>query len=151
MTKSEQDTREHIGKVRYHMSAILANLAERSNTHDLSKLEEPELSGYESLREAIQGVEYGTPAYRAVLAAHEGVIQHHYASNYHHPEHWANGIEDMSLLDIIEMLCDWKAASERGGGDFKHSLEVSIARFHFDDDRIGEILTNTAKELEWIE
>ena len=150
MTKSEQGTREHIGKVRYHMATILANLAERSNAHDLSKLEEPELSGYESLRQAMQGVEYGTPAYKAVLAAHEGIIQHHYASNTHHPEHWPNGVEDMSLLDIIEMLADWKAASERGERGFQHSLEVSIARFHFDDDRIGQILINTAKELGWL-
>lgn len=150
MTKSEQDTREHIGKVRYHMATILAILAERSNAHDLSKLEEPELSGYEGLSTALQGLTYGTPEYRAAFAPFKEVIQHHYASNRHHPEHWANGIADMSLLDIIEMLADWKAASERGGGDFKHSLEVSIARFHFDDDRIGEILTNTAKELGWI-
>lgn len=150
MTKSEQDTRDHIDKVRGNLNDVLHNLTRRAILHDKSKLEEPELSGYEGLSAALQGLTYGSPEYRAAFAPFKEIIQHHYASNTHHPEHWANGIADMSLLDIIEMLADWKAASERGNGDFKHSLEVSIARFHFDDDRIGEILTNTARELGWI-
>lgn len=150
MTESEKDTRTHILWVGVRLNEAIYNLEERRRTHDLSKLEEPELSGYDGLSQALQGLTYGTPEYRAAFAPFKEIIQHHYASNTHHPEHWANGIEDMSLLDIIEMLADWKAASERGNGDFKHSLEVSIARFHLDDDRLGEILTNTAKELGWI-
>ena len=40
-------------------------------------------------------------------------IDHHYANNRHHPEHWPNGINDMTLMDLIEMLADWKAATAR--------------------------------------
>lgn len=150
MTESQKDTIAHVAKVQFNLSAVIANLAERSTVHNRSKFEEPELSGYESLQKSLQGARYGTPDYRAALGAHEGVIMHHYAANTHHPEHWPNGIADMSLLDIIEMLADWKAENDRNGGDFGHSLDVSIARFHFDDDRIGEILINTAKELGWL-
>ena len=31
----------------------------------------------------------------------------HYAANRHHPEHYALGIDDMDLIDMIEMVCDW--------------------------------------------
>jgi len=40
-------------------------------------------------------------------------IEHHYKNNRHHPEHFNNGIDEMNLVDLIELLCDWKAASER--------------------------------------
>ena len=150
MTKSEQDTREHIEKVRDNINDALHNLTQRAVVHDATKLVEPELSGYQGLSEALQGLTYGTPEHRAAFALFKEIVKHHYAHNSHHPEYWPNGVADMSLLDIIEMLCDWKAANDRSKGDFKHSLEVSIARFHFDDDRIGGILTNTAKELGWL-
>jgi hypothetical protein len=40
-------------------------------------------------------------------------IQHHYKANSHHPEFYDNGVEGMSLFDVLEMLLDWKAATER--------------------------------------
>lgn len=145
-----QDTVDHIRKVQENLFVARNNLAHRANVHDASKLEEPELSGYQGLSEALKGLTYGTPEHRAAFAPFKDIIKHHYAHNSHHPEHWPNGVGDMSLLDIIEMLADWKAANDRIGGDFAKSIVVSIARFHFDDDRIGEILINTAKELGWL-
>jgi len=53
----------------------------------------------------------------------------------------------MSLVDLIEMLCDWKAASLRGGDDFKKTLEISLARFEC-DDQLSSIIKNTANMLE---
>ena len=149
MTESQKDTIAHVAKVQFNLSAVIANLAERSTVHDRSKFEEPELSGYESLQKSLQGVRYGTPDYRAALGAHEGVIMHHYAANRHHPEHWQMGVTDMSLLDIIEMLADWKAANDRNGGDFGHSIQVSVSRFNI-SEQLHAILINTAKELGWL-
>ena len=132
------------------MAAILANLSERSNVHDLSKLEEPELSGYESLRVNLADVEYGSEAYYLALGAARDTIAHHYASNSHHPEHWPSGIAGMSLFDIIEMLADWKAAGERTkDGNMARSLKVNFERFAI-GEQLQSILTNTAKELGWI-
>jgi hypothetical protein len=150
MTESQKDTIAHVAKVQFNLSAVIANLAERSTVHNRSKFEEPELSGYESLQKSLQGVRYGTPDYRAALGAHEGVIMHHYAANTHHPEHWPNGIADMSLLDIIEMLADWKAAGERTkGGNLQTSIEFNIKRFGI-GEQLADILINTAKELGWL-
>lgn len=149
MTKSEQDTRDHIEKVRTNLNDALHNLTKRAVLHDASKLEEPELSGYQGLSEALQGLTYGTPEHRAAFAPFKDIIAHHYAHNRHHPEHWRLGVTDMSLLDIIEMLADWKAANDRSGGDFGHSIQVSVSRFRI-SEQLHAILINTAKELGWL-
>jgi len=149
MTESQKDTIDHVAKVQFNLSTVIENLHERSIVHDRSKFEEPELSGYEGLSQAAKNVTYGTPEYREALAPFKEIIQHHYASNTHHPEHWHLGVTDMSLLDIIEMLADWKAANDRKGGDFGHSIQVSVNRFNI-SEQLHAILINTAKELGWL-
>ena len=43
-------------------------------------------------------------------------------------EIYANGVAGMDILDLVEMLCDWKAASERTkDGDFQKSIEIGEA------------------------
>ena len=62
-----------------------------------------------------------------------------------HPEHFPNGILDMNLIDIVEMLCDWKAASERQeDGNLLKSIEQNAERFGY-DDQLKQIFINTAK------
>ena len=150
MTKSEEDTRMHIGKVRFHLAAVMANLAERANAHDASKLEEPELSGFEGLSQQLAALKYGSEEYYLALRSGRDTIAHHYAHNSHHPEHWPNGIGGMSLLDILEMLADWKAAGERTkDGSMAKSLEVNFERFQIEEP-LRSILISTARELGWI-
>ena len=92
MSDSQRDTKEHIKKVRDNLFIIRHRLERRANIHDASKLEEPELSGYEGLSQALKGLTYGTPEHRAAFAPYKEIIQHHYANNSHHPEYWPNGI-----------------------------------------------------------
>jgi hypothetical protein len=55
----------------------------------------------------------------------------------------------MSLLDIVEMFCDWKAASERTKqGSIMQSLGVNQKRFGIDAQLLA-IFENTVKELNW--
>jgi hypothetical protein len=150
MNDSTKDTNDHIAKVEGYLSLIADLLRIRATVHDASKLQEPELSGYAGLSEALKGLTYGTPEHRAAFAPFKDIIKHHYAHNSHHPEHYPGGINDMSLLDVVEMLCDWKAASERNGGDFGASIKISCQRFGI-DPQIGLIFANTAKDLGWIE
>lgn len=52
-------------------------------------------------------------------------------------------IRNMNLLAIIEMLCDWKAASIRqNGGDIRRSIEINQRRFGYSDE-LKAILLNT--------
>src|SRR6266498_736247 len=120
---STQDTLDHIAKVQARLQECISRLTIRAVHHDRSKLCEPEKSGYDKLTIALKDVVYGSDEYRAALAEAKPVIDHHYAANWHHPEHYEQGIAGMSLLDVIEMCCDWAAASQRTkGGDPMRSL-----------------------------
>lgn len=58
-------------------------------------------------------------------------------------------INGMSLLDVLEMLADWKAAGMRhADGSIEQSLEINRERFEI-SDQLFEILKNTVRELEW--
>lgn len=60
------------------------------------------------------------------------------------------GPEAMSLFDILEMLLDWKAATERmkDGGDIVKSLELNRERFNL-SPQLERILENTIREMGW--
>lgn len=146
---STHDTLDHIAKVSARLHEICALLSVRASLHDASKLEEPEKSGYDQITEQLGKLTYGTDEYRKALADNKPTIDHHYAANDHHPEHWHNGIADMSLLSIVEMLCDWKAASERTKqGSIAASLAHNKERFGL-SDQLASILENTVRELGW--
>lgn len=149
MKDSTPDTLEHIGKVQARIEEVCNHLTVRAANHDLSKLAEPEKSGFDMLTFKLAELTYGSDEYRAVLKEGKPTIDHHYAHNTHHPEHWTNGIAGMSLLDVIEMLCDWKAASERTKqGSIAASLTHNKERFGI-SDQLAAILENTVKELGW--
>src|SRR5262245_61549732 len=146
---STQDTQEHICKVQARIEEIRIRLTIRAAHHDESKLIEPEKSGYDQITEQLRDLTYGSPEYKAALQANRPTIDHHYAHNSHHPEHYAQGIAGMSLLDIIEMLCDWKASSERTKqGSIAASLAHNKQRFGI-SDQLASILENTVRELNW--
>ena len=64
-------------------------------------------------------------------------------------EKWMNSpINDMNLIDVVEMLCDWKAASARhNDGNLRKSIEINAKRFGI-DSQLVRILENTADLLE---
>lgn len=149
MNDSTLDTLEHIRKVQARINEVVNNLTVRASYHDMSKLAEPEKSGYDQLVTQLADVQYGTEEYRTALAEARPTIEHHCAQNTHHPEYYENGIAGMSLLDIVEMFCDWKAASERTKqGSIQASLAHNKARFGI-SDQLAAIFENTVKELGW--
>jgi len=149
MYDSTQDTLDHIHKVQARLEEVCNRLTARAAWHDSSKLIEPEKSGYDQITEQLRDLEYGSDAYRAALKANRPTIDHHYQKNDHHPEHWPNGIADMSLLSIVEMICDWKADSERmKQGSIAASLTHNKERFGI-SDQLAQVLENTVRELGW--
>lgn len=141
----------HRQKVRKYIRFFTDRLTTRGERHDLSKLEEPELSGFAQYTDSLKDLTYGSPEYYENLQALRPVLDHHYAVNRHHPEHWKNGISEMTLVDIIEMICDWKASSERQkDGNLLLSIEKNAERFNI-DDQLKQILINTAKSLDEID
>jgi hypothetical protein len=149
---SEVDTRLHIDRVRFLLGKCAIILLERGVNHDASKLEPPEKAVFDLVGDRHLAVTYGSEEYLAALTELKTALDHHYAHNSHHPQHYPNGINGMSLFDLLEMLMDWKATSERhaGGVDMARAIEIGRARFGI-ADQLVEILSNTAKELGWMQ
>lgn len=146
---SRPDTLAHIKRVYELVRVVRDALLMRASIHDDTKLVEPEVSLFDEWTPKLKALEYGSDEYMAALAALKPALDHHYAAHSHHPEHFENGINGMSLLDLIEMFCDWKAAGERHAtGNFAESLEINRERFKM-SDQLAEIFENTRKELGW--
>lgn len=150
---STQDTMAHIAKVRNYLYQTSDNLVDRGQVHDQSKLESVEKPGFDRVVGALEGLSYPSDEYRAALKLVDlkPTLEHHYANNRHHPEHYPNGINGMSWPDIEEMLDDWKSASERmsNASDFGASLVHNRKRFEI-SNQLFEIMVNTCKERGWV-
>lgn len=146
LVKHDADTRKHIEQVATFLHTVIDALRQRAIDHDRSKLEEPERSAYAVVIPQLSGLEYGSEEHRKVLGMMKPAIRHHQQSNRHHPEYHgrATGVAGMNLVDVVEMVADWKAASMRGGDDFKKSLKVSLKRFGIGDE-LASIIANTAE------
>jgi hypothetical protein len=144
---SRPETYEHIAVLRYYLLDLAMDLIARAHIHDQSKLESPEVQVFDKFTPLLADTTYGSPEYQEHLAAMGVALRHHYAVNPHHPEHWDRGIHGMNLLDLIEMLCDWKAATERhADGDLDKSITINRQRFGYGDEIEG-LLRNTAARL----
>lgn len=147
---SRADTLLHVRRVVELLNQVITELLNRGVRHDSSKLELPEVVAFDEHTPRLKLLEYGTDEYRAELDAMRPALEHHYAVNRHHPEHFSRGIGGMTLVDLIEMLADWKAASERGAhGDLRTSLRFNRRRFTI-DNQLYAVLLNTAMALEWM-
>lgn len=141
-------TMRHIETVRNHLNMIIRELLNRAEQHDQSKLQQPELEGFDRLTELLRNSTYGSEEYLGFRKELDSILQHHYSKNRHHPEHFDKGIHDMNLIDIIEMLVDWRSSSMRhNDGNILKSIKINQNRFGFSDE-LRVILENTAKWLD---
>lgn len=139
------ETWKHINRVQHYLNLFIKELLDRGNVHDKSKMESPEVEKFTELTPKLSAVTYDSPEFNAMKAELSHALEHHYTKNSHHPEHHKNGIDDMDLLDIIEMFCDWKASSERHhDGNLLKSIEINGKRFNMSSQLI-RIFENTAK------
>ncbi|HTD14313.1 MAG TPA: DUF5662 family protein [Chthoniobacterales bacterium] len=145
------DTTLHINRVRFLLGQCAIRLLERGSKHDASKLEQPEKAIFDAVGNRLAVITYQGEEYKQSLAELKVALDHHYLYNTHHPDHYLNGIDGMSLFDLVEMLMDWKAAGERhpNGMNIARSIELSSQRFSV-GGQLKQILLNTAKEIGWI-
>lgn len=178
---SRQDTLNHIEQVRDRLRIIVSHLHKRIQDHDLSKLHPPEKEVFDEYTPKLRDSTYGSDEYEQFRREMGKALEHHYFNNSHHPEYYGymecNGcfsqysrdynqpcpvcgytqmtlrpnVSGMDLLDIVEMLCDWKAATLRhADGDLRKSIEINQKRFGYTDE-LKAILTNTAAHLGFFE
>lgn len=145
------ETQKHIERVRKYLRFFTDKLTTRGVNHDAAKLESPEVELFSEYTEQLSNTTYGSNEYKECLEKLKPALDHHYAIYRHHPEHFQNGINDMTLIDIIEMFADWKAASERTqGGNLLTSIEYNTKRFNI-SDQLKQIFINTAKTLDEVD
>lgn len=144
---SRPDTYAHIAEVRARLLNAAVMLIRRAHEHDASKLVSPEVEVFDEFTPKLADSTYGSDEYKEFLAGMGEGLTHHYAANSHHPEHYEDGIHGMDLLDLIEMLCDWKAATLRhADGDLDRSITHNRGRFGYGDEIEG-LLRLTAERL----
>ncbi len=144
---SKEDTLKHIENVRHLLNEVVNNLILRAADHDYTKLVEPEKSIFDAMTPKLAGCTYGSDEYKGYLEKMGEALTHHYACTKHHPESFEDGIKGMSLLDLVEMIVDWKAATLRhNDGNIMRSVEINQIRFGYSDE-LKQIFLNTISEL----
>jgi len=146
---SKADTLEHKVRVSELIGEFCSEMLRRASKHDNSKLTQFEKPYFDSETPKLKKLTYGSDEYKESLKKLGKALTHHYTVNRHHPECFENGIDGMSLFDIVEMIFDWKAATERHeDGDIFKSIEINQERFQI-SEQLKEILLNTASQLKW--
>jgi hypothetical protein len=138
---------KHKQDVGFELIKFASELGKRAVVHDTSKFSDEESKLFEEVTPKLKHLTYGTEEYRQQLREIKPAITHHYQHNSHHPEHHKYGIDDMTLFDVVEMLCDWLGAVKRHeDGDIYKSLEINKERFGI-NDQLYHILLNTVSEI----
>jgi len=154
------DTTVHKLHVARFMSSIAGRLLWRAVVHDLSKYGKTEREIYARVTPLFKEHPYGSEGYKDVVAQLGPALEHHYAANRHHPEHFSvrkdtadTGMGHMNVIDAVEMLCDWKAASmRRKNVDFLEQLKEQRKDRDCEYRSIADlrkVLERTAKDLGW--
>lgn len=168
---------EHSGKVNSLMGDVVDDLEYRARLHDRSKLDSPEKEMFKEYTPKLKETVFGSKEYNDNKKEMGKALQHHYDVNRHHPEHFSCYICDecnevyrepvnecvccgsglltkqpditqMSLFDLMEMMCDWIASiSRQPDGNIYKSIEINQSRFNYSND-IKRILISTAKYFE---
>ena len=141
----------HCRHVRSGLRAVMHALDNRAEDHDTTKLSADEFAGFSRINKAAREHPYGSEEYRAGLRQEKPTIERHYTRNRHHPEFHGTDAkvpttdearvtistgrclaDDMSFLDIIEMVCDWRGAYLGYGsqGTWTENMERQRQRYN---------------------
>jgi len=125
---------------------------QRGNQHDVSKYEDAEFLPYSEVIDEFEKHPYGSAEREKVYEAIKPAVEHHHKHNRHHPEFHSEGIDGMNLVDLLEMLVDWKSATQnypKHPGSLVNSIEVSAKKYKI-SPQLARILYNTAIDFEML-
>ena len=163
--RADARTHQHIDRVRANLLKLAAvsdhsdELRKRSEVHDASKFGPEERIPYVWLNEFHHcrraGIPFEYPA--GIEEQVRQAIDHHVTTNRHHYQ-FHDSPEDMTDVDLIEMVCDWTAMSQEfnaDGGSARAWADKTINnRVHLSEtkrdfvyrtiDRLDELNSETA-------
>ncbi len=141
--QTNQDTQKHIDKVRELIKIVCDILYERGIQHDKTKLEKPEVEYFAKHRHKLAELTYESKEYKKCLEELKPALDCHFAKNDHHPEFYPDGVNDMTLFSIIEMVCDWVASTLRqDDGNILKGVDKAIERFKI-EPQLAKVIENT--------
>jgi len=138
----------HRAKVQETLETVASKLKQRAFSHDLSKFNASEFDGMSNKLDQLEETEFGSSEYYKILKSLKNELGEHYFKNRHHPEHYIDKIESMSLIDLLEMIADWKAASK--SVRFSDTLDTCFERFNVPKIMKHQIAF-TCLDLGWID
>lgn len=145
------DTILHVSEVQENLEQISSDLRKRGFAHDRTKFQAFEFDSFVYNREKFKKANYGTPEYQECVELVKPAVEHHHHNNSHHTEFYDNGINGMNLMDLCEMIADWKAAARRSPDlDLVDTLDYAYKKYGI-GTQLGEIIANTLVRLGWIE
>lgn len=143
--KTVNDINTHRDSVRKKLMFIASEIQKRADNHDLSKLQKPEIEWLIEMDKEPR-YPYGTDEYFDKMKRWQKFFDHHYAINRHHPDHFENGVNDMTLVDVVEYLVDIISyIDELHISQAVDIVDKQKGRFKI-DDQLADILKNTLIE-----
>jgi len=136
----------HKRRVAGYMQIIASELFKRAAIHDNSKFSPEEFDLYEQVFPELQKHAFGSEQIKAAYKQLGPALEHHLQVNRHHPEYFEQGINGMNLIDVLEMVCDWLAASARSQTGIHKGLLLNRERFGIDSQTFG-LIERTIVEL----
>lgn len=147
---STATTLKHIRRVNELLIDEATDLLRRAKVHDESKfsdVEKSRLDQMEALIEREGQAAFGTEEYKHRTEMLGPMVEHHRRNNDHHPEFHPDGVSGMDLVQLLEMFCDWKAASERGE---ESAMNLTFACEKYEvSDQLKNIFIATANRRGW--
>ena len=145
------DTILHVSEVQEHLEEIISELKKRGYAHDRTKFQALEFDSFVSTRDKFKRANYGSKEYKECVDLVRPAVDSHHQKNRHHTGFHKNGINDMTLIDIIEMICDWRAAARRSPDKaFADTLDYAYKKYGV-NEQLRKIMENTFKSLRWKE
>ena len=124
----------HMFWVNWYLLKFMIKLMYRGIKHDLSKFRPSEAIGFLKVIHNLKKSKFGDDLYKKSLLSIKTPLRNHYDFNSHHPQYYRKGIHQMSILDSIEMMADWRASLRRHKtGSMFNSFKVNKERFKFDN------------------
>lgn len=115
---------------------IALNLLKRASTHDISKFQKKELMSLASIPKNAKAFKNPNTEMSEEERKH---IELHWKNNAHHPEHYED-YNDMTEIDMLEMICDWHARSIQFDTNFLEFVTTRQEnRFHFNKEQFDYI------------
>lgn len=140
--------KQHKDGVKTYLEIISMLLNARALTHDNSKSSDEEYKYYK-MANSVNRNDFKTyeEYMDYIKPTLDKGLKHHYENNRHHPEFFDNGIDDMNLIDIMEMIADWCISIKQNGKDLYEEIEYNFDKYNV-SEQLKKIIINTYKYID---